>query len=79
MRKNRFRIQTGDVLYESSKMYNKVIEWEIKNIFVEHYIGGDKTIFLVESPVYGRQERFLSDVTHWYDTYKEAEKALLTN
>lgn len=79
MRKNKFKIQIGDVLYEASKTYNRVIKWEIKDIFVEHYIGGDKTIFIVESPVYGKGERFLGTVAYWHDTYEEAEKALLAN
>lgn len=79
MRKNKYKIQIGDVLYEASKMYGKVIEWRINDIFVEHYMGGDKTILTVESPVYGRSEKFLSDVTHWHDTDEEAKAAFAAN
>ena len=77
MRKNKFKIQIGDVLYEASETYHRVIEWKIKDIFVEHYIGGNKTIFTVESPVFGRSEKFLGTVAYWHDTYEEAEKALM--
>ena len=76
MRKDKYKIQRGDVLFEASKMYGKVIEWEIKDIFVEHYICNDKTIFVVESPVYGRCEKFHGDVAYWHNTPEEAEAAL---
>ena len=76
MRKDKHVYQIGDVLYESSKMYNRVIEWKIIDIVVEAYVGGYKTIFIVESESFGRTTKFLTDIIHWCDTYLEAEKQL---
>ena len=76
MRKDKYMYQIGDVLYEPSKMYKRVIEWAIIDIFVEEYVGGYKTLFRVESEVFGRATKFLTDIIHWYDTYDEAVKEL---
>lgn len=76
MRKNKYKLQIGDVLYEASRGRKKVIKWEIVNIFVEDYMSGSKVIFVVENEVYGKCEKFLSDVSHWLDTEGEATKCL---
>ena len=72
MRQNKRKYQIGDILYEPSKMYNRVIEWKIIDIFVEEYVGGYKTIFGVQSEFLGIKEQFITDIIHWYDTYDEA-------
>lgn len=76
MRKNKFKLQRGDVLYEASKMYKRVIEWEIVDIFVEQYISGYKTIVVVKSDLFGQATKFLSDVMLWYDIPEAAAKQL---
>ena len=76
MRQNKYMYQIGDVLYEPSKMYKRVIEWKIIDIVVEEYVGGYKTIFRVKSEMFGTGNKFLSDVTHLCDTYDEAVKEL---
>ena len=76
MKKDKFKLQRGDVLYEASKMYNKVIEWEIVDIFVEQYISGYKTIVVVKSDLFGKATKFLNDVFHLYDIPEAAAENL---
>ena len=76
MKKDKFKIQVGDTLYEASKMYKKVIEWKIKEIFFEHYVSDVKTITCAVSDVYGSKCFFASDIIAMYDTKEEAQKAL---
>ena len=76
MKKDKNKIQIGDVLYEISKMYGTIIEWKIIDIFLEEYISGPATVIKVESPIYGKQNRFVSSLRHgWYGTREEADKA----
>lgn len=48
MRKDKYKYQIGDILYEASTSYVKVFAWKIVDIFVENYVGGPKVIFRVE-------------------------------
>ena len=75
MRKEKFKIQVGDVLYEPSIMYGKVIEHKVVNVFLEDYVSGWKTMIVTESYL-GIQHKYASDVVNWFDSAKEAEKAL---
>jgi hypothetical protein len=72
MRKEAHKIQIGDKLYEASRSYNKVFEWEILEIFLENYVSGTKTIVRCTNESW-RKEFFASDVVWWYDTREEAE------
>lgn len=73
MNKNEIRI--GDVLYEPSIMYNRVIEHRIVDMYMERYISGWGTIITTESWL-GRSDRFASDVTHWHLTKEDAQKVV---
>lgn len=75
MKKDKHKIQVGDILYEPSKMYGKVIEHKIVDIFFEGYISGWKTMVVTESYL-GRYTKFCSDVLHWPDTKEAAEAEL---
>lgn len=75
MRKEKFKIQVGDVLYEPSIMYGKVIEHKVVNVFLKDYVSGWKTMVVTESYI-GRGTKFCTDVINWFDTEEEAEKAL---
>lgn len=68
-------IRIGDVLYEPSIMYNRVIEHKIVDMHMEKYISGWGTIITTESQL-GRNNRFASDVTHWRLTKEDAQKEL---
>lgn len=76
MRQSKYKLQVGDVLFEASRGRKKVIEWKIVKIFIEDYMSGGKVIFVVENAVYGRVERFMSDVMHWHETAVEANACL---
>lgn len=77
MRKDKNKIQIGDVLYEISKMYGTVIEWEIVDIYLEDYINGPYAMVKIQSPIYGKHDRYASSLkTGWYNTKTEADKAL---
>lgn len=81
MRKDKYKIQIGDILYEASLMRNKVIEYKIVDAFVENYLysGGYKVIFKVEYKLGDSEftsEKYLGDVIQWFDTKEEAEEEL---
>lgn len=79
MRQSKYQIRIGDILYEASFTYRKVIEWKITDICVEDYLGGAKTIFTVmdlSCRGSGRSTKYLSDVLSWYNTREEAEAEL---
>lgn len=71
--KNKIRI--GDVLYEPSIMYKRVIEHKIVDMYLEDYIFGWDVIVVTESYV-DRGKRFTSDIKNWYFDKKDAEYAL---
>lgn len=79
MRQNKYQIRIGDVLYEASFTYRKVIEWKIVDIYIEEYLSGAKPVFsVVENGdgFHGRGVKFLSDILNWYDTKEEADEEL---
>jgi hypothetical protein len=76
MRQNKYMYQIGDKLYEASFMYARVIEWEIVDILIEEYVSGFKTIVVVKSDLLGTGNKFVSDITQWYDNPDEAEEKL---
>lgn len=72
-----YKIHIGDVFYEPSFMYRKVLEWKIEDIFLEAYIGCWKTAIRVSNE--DRQDIrtvYASDVLSWFTTKEDAEKAL---
>ena len=75
MKKDKYKIQIGDVMFEASKMYNKVIQHTILDIYFEKYVTGYKTVVVTVSYL-GKQTKYASDVCNWYDSLKEAEEAL---
>lgn len=75
MLKDKYKVQVGDKLYEASKSYNKVFEWEVLAIWMEAYIGGYKTIVKCSNGTW-TQEFFGSDVAYFYGTREEAENEL---
>lgn len=72
-RKNEIRI--GDVLYEPSTMYQKVIEHKIVDIYMNKFTSGWGTIITTESWL-GRNRRYASSVKYWYLTKEDAQKEL---
>lgn len=75
MKKDKYKIQIGDVLYEPSKMYGKVIEHKILDIYFDNYVSGYKTIVVTKSYL-GKSSRFSADVLRWFDTEEKAEEVL---
>lgn len=75
MKKDKYKIQIGDLMFEASKTYNRVIQHEIKDIYFEQYVSGYKTVVVTESYL-GMQHKYASDICAWYDSAKEAENAL---
>lgn len=69
------KIRIGDVLYEPSIIYKRVIEHKIVDMYLEACISGWGTIITTESQL-GKNNRFASDVTNWCLTKEEALKAL---
>ncbi len=74
MRKDQYKVQVGDTLYQASKSYNKVFAWMVLEIWLENYITGFKTIVRCTNGTW-TEEFFVSDVKEWFDTLEEAEKA----
>ena len=75
MRKDKYKVQVGDTLYQASKSYNKVFAWMVLGIWIENYFAGCKTIVRCTNGTW-TDEFFASDVKEWFDTREEAEKAL---
>ena len=73
--KEKYKIQKGDVLYENSKSYHKMFEWKVIDIWLEDYIGGNKTIVKCSNGTWTRNF-FASDILDMYRSKEEAEKAL---
>jgi hypothetical protein len=59
--KDKYKIQIGDVLFEYSKSYHKIFEWKVLNIWLEDYIGGNKTIVKCSNGTWTK-EFFASDI-----------------
>lgn len=75
MRKDKYKIQVGDVLYQVVKVFNKINEWKVLEIWLEDYVGGNKTIVRCTNGT-ATKEFFASDVLYFYSDKEEAEKAL---
>lgn len=75
MKKDKYKIQVGDKLYEASRTYNKVIEWEVLEIWLEGYMTGYKTIIKCLDRGWTRNF-YASDMSRFYDTKEQAEQAL---
>lgn len=74
-RKEKYKIQAGDKLYEASKTYNKAIGWEVLEIWLEGYLSGYKTV--IKCLDRGLTKNFYaSDMHRFYDTKEEALRAL---
>ena len=71
--KNEIRI--GDVLYEPSVMYKRVIEHKIVDMYLEASISGWGTIVVTESYM-GQGKKFASDIKNWCFNKVDAELAL---
>lgn len=57
MKKEDYRIRVGDVLYEPSVSYGRVIKHRIIAIFMEEYLSGWKTMIVTDSDL-GTNTRF---------------------
>lgn len=68
-------IHIGDVLYEPSIMYKRVIEHKIVDIYLEAFISGWGTMVVTES-YNGRRKKFASDIRNWHFNKEDAEYAL---
>ena len=75
MRKDKYKIQVGDVLYQVIKAFNEIIEWKVLEIWLEDYVGGNKTIVKCTNGT-STKEFFVGDVLYFYSDREEAEKAL---
>ena len=73
--KEKYKIQIGDVLFEYSKSYNRIFEWKVLDIWLEDYIGGNKTIVRCSNGTWTK-EFFVADVLAMYRTREEAEAKL---
>lgn len=75
LRNDKYKIRIGDVLYESSKSYNKVFEWRVLDMWLEEFIGGNKTIVKCSNGTWSR-EFFVADILAMCKTKEEAEELL---
>lgn len=75
MRKDKYKIQVGDVLYQVVKVFNEINEWKVLEIWLEDYVGVNKTIVKCSNGTWTK-EFFASDVIYFYSDKEEAEKAL---
>ncbi|MCR4720069.1 MAG: hypothetical protein K5768_10620 [Firmicutes bacterium] len=73
--KEKYKIQIGDILYENSKSYNKIFEWEVLDIWLEDHISGNKTIVKCSNGTWTK-EFFVADILAMYRNKEEAEKVL---
>lgn len=73
--KDKYKIQIGDVLFEYSKSYHKIFEWKVLDIWLEDYIGGNKTIVKCSNGTCTK-EFFASDILVMCRSREEAEKKL---
>lgn len=76
MRKDRFKFQIGDVVYEPLKCSHKIREWKIIDIYVEDLIISSKTIFVIESNGGEKREVTAWGIRCYYDDYEMAMRCL---
>lgn len=74
-RKDKYKIQVGDTLFQYSKAYGKIFEWEVIEIYLEEYLAGYKTRVRCFNGKY-MQTFFASDVSNFFKTIEEAEQAM---
>ena len=70
--KDKYKIQIGDVLFEYSKSYHKIFEWKLLDIWLEDYIGGNKTIVKCSNGTWTK-EFFVADILAMSRTREEAK------
>lgn len=75
MRKEKYKIQVGDKLYQASTSYHKVFEWEVLGIWIEAYLGGHHTMVKCSNGTWTK-EFFCAELFEFYDNGEDAEKAL---
>lgn len=68
-------IRIGNVLYQANKSYGKVFAWEIIDIYLENYLGGNKTMVRCSNGTW-TNSFFAVDVLEWHKTRESAEKEL---
>lgn len=75
MTKDKYKIQIGDTLYQASKSYKKVFEWKVLDIWLEDYIGGNKTIVKCSNGTWTK-EFFVADILAMSRSREVAEAKL---
>ena len=73
--KDKYKIQIGDVLFQISKSYKKIFEWKVLDIWIEDYIGSNKTIIKCSNGIWS-QEFFVADILDMYRSREELNEAL---
>ena len=73
--KEKYKIQIGDTLFENSESYNKIFEWKVLDIWLEDYIGGNKTIVKCSNGIWTK-EFFVADILAMYRNKEQAEQSL---
>ena len=73
--RDKYKIKIGDVLYQASKSYNKVFEWRVLDIWLEDYIGGNKTIVKCSNGTWS-EEFFVADILAMCRSKDQAEQKL---
>ena len=71
----KYTIKIGDTLYQANESYKKVFEWKVLDIWLEDYIGGNKTIVRCSNGTWSK-EFFVADILAMYRTREEAEAKL---
>lgn len=59
--KDKYKIQIGDVLFDYNNSYHKIFEWKVLDIWLEDYIGGNKTIIKCSNGTWTK-EFFVADI-----------------
>lgn len=75
-KKDNYKIQVGDKLYQNSKAYGRIFEWEVIEIYLEAYLSGYKTRVKCFNGSYA-QTFFASDIVDFFDTKEETEQAII--
>ena len=75
MKKDKYKIQIGDVMFEASKMYHKVIQHVIRDIYFEQYISGYKTV-VVRNHIWARRANMQAMYVHGTIAQKKQKRRL---
>ena len=73
--RDKYKIQIGDVLYQPTDSYSRVFEWKVLDIWLEDYIGGNKTIIKCSNGTWSK-EFFVADILAMYRSKDQAEQKL---